>query len=113
MKMKFLGLLLLAFLGLSPLWVSATQGGEYDKGKSLYAQNCQICHGATGEGNGPGAASFTPKPRDFTKPEFWKNSPDKKIMNALENGFGAMPALGLPPEQVKAIIDYMSHTFKK
>jgi cytochrome c5 len=34
-------------------------------------------------------------------------------MNAVENGFGAMPALGLPPEQVKAIIDYMSHTFKK
>lgn len=113
MKMKLLCLLLLALFGLSPLWVPAAHAGEYERGKSLYTQNCQLCHGAKGEGNGPGSASFTPKPRNFTKPDFWKNNPDKKIMNAVENGFHDMPPLGLSADQVKAIIDYMSHTFKK
>jgi mono/diheme cytochrome c family protein len=34
-------------------------------GRSLYAQSCAPCHGATGHGDGPEAPSFAPPPRDL------------------------------------------------
>src|SRR5829696_8830120 len=35
------------------------------RGKQLYAQNCEACHGAKGNGKGDAAAFLAPKPRDF------------------------------------------------
>lgn len=32
------------------------------KGQQIFQNNCQVCHGATGEGDGPGAASLNVKP---------------------------------------------------
>jgi len=36
-------------------------------GKAIYAQRCEVCHGAEGDGNGPAAANLDPKPRDFRR----------------------------------------------
>src|SRR3546814_6224543 len=36
------------------------------RGAKLYAENCSMCHGATGAGNGPGAAGLDPPPIAFT-----------------------------------------------
>lgn len=36
------------------------------KGKELYSQNCALCHGESGVGDGPGGASLDPPPRDLT-----------------------------------------------
>src|SRR6187549_1076491 len=33
------------------------------RGKQLYAQNCEACHGAKGNGKGDAAAFLAPKPR--------------------------------------------------
>lgn len=35
-------------------------------GMTIYIENCAICHGATGAGDGVMAAQFAPAPRDFT-----------------------------------------------
>ena len=34
-------------------------------GATLYATNCAICHGETGEGDGPASASLAPAPADL------------------------------------------------
>jgi len=45
--------------------------------KSLYDGDCAMCHGLTGRGDGPIAASCTPKPANFT---------DSKLMDAETDG---------------------------
>ncbi len=94
------------------LWIGISAGTEENMGKTLYTNNCEICHGAKGDGNGPAASTFSPKPRDFTDPKFWQDNVDKKISDAIENGIGVMPALELSTDQIKAVIDYMTSTFK-
>jgi mono/diheme cytochrome c family protein len=87
---------------------------EYDKGKALYDEKCMICHGANGKGDGPAAAALSPPPKDFNRPEFWnQKNVDQVITNQVKNGKGAMPAFSLSDEEIKAIIGYMSHSFKK
>ena len=49
-----------------------------DRGKLLFQQNCLVCHGIDGRGDGPGAAELSPAPTDFrlhmplhTDPQFY------------------------------------------
>jgi mono/diheme cytochrome c family protein len=41
------------------------------RGEALFKQNCSSCHGDAGHGDGPGAGSLNPKPRDFTQTNGW------------------------------------------
>ncbi|MBI4537359.1 MAG: c-type cytochrome [candidate division NC10 bacterium] len=45
----------------------AQQAGDAAGGKTLYGKKCALCHGAEGKGDGPGAPTVDPKPRDFTR----------------------------------------------
>ena len=36
------------------------------KGALLYKENCSICHGPTGRGNGPAGENLSPRPSDLT-----------------------------------------------
>ncbi len=40
-------------------------------GKELFDAGCSACHGATGKGDGPAAASLKPPPRNFASPQGW------------------------------------------
>ena len=42
----------------------------HQRGSVLYWQHCVACHGANGDGNGPQAELFVPRPRDFTVGNF-------------------------------------------
>ncbi len=95
------------------LGVNDTRGEDYEKGKALFNEKCQLCHGVKGDGNGPAAAAYSPKPANFTDAKFWKDNPGKKINNAIKNGYRAMPAVDMKADEIKAIIDYMMHAFKK
>jgi mono/diheme cytochrome c family protein len=89
-------------------------GSEYDQGKALYEEKCVICHGANGKGDGPAAAALSPPPKDFSRPEFWNRENVVQIItNQVKNGTGSMPAFSLSDNEIKAIIDYMSHAFEK
>ena len=94
-------------------WAGIAAGDELATGRALYEAKCQLCHGADGRGNGPAAAVFNPKPRDFTNPAFWENNAEEKIKRTVKTGKGMMPAFNLDDDEIKAITDYMRHTFKK
>ena len=38
-----------------------------DSGRQMFAHYCAACHGPSGKGDGPAAASFKKAPRDLTK----------------------------------------------
>ncbi|HLZ73027.1 MAG TPA: CopD family protein [Dehalococcoidia bacterium] len=61
-------------------------------GKAIYAQNCVVCHGSTGHGDGPGAAALNPKPLDLTV--HVGLHPDGQLFDWISNGIQrtAMPA---------------------
>jgi high-affinity iron transporter len=89
------------------------EAAEYDRGKDLYENKCLLCHGAHGKGNGPAAAALSTPPANFTNPDFWKGDVVKKMTDTILKGKGPMPAFTLKPEEIKDIIDYITHTFKK
>jgi mono/diheme cytochrome c family protein len=100
-------------LGLAFWNIRGIEASEDNQGRSIYENKCQMCHGPKGDGNGPAAAAFNPKPASFTDSKFWKQKDiDKTITNTIEHGHGIMPPISLNPGQIKAVIDYISHTFR-
>lgn len=55
--------------GVKDPWMSSDQ--MVARGKQLFTQNCQMCHGPEGKGDGPAGASLNPKPRDLVEGK-WK-----------------------------------------
>jgi copper resistance protein D len=45
------------------------------QGAHLYAENCALCHGAGGNGDGPAAAGLTVRPADLTAPHLLAHPP--------------------------------------
>ncbi len=86
--------------------------GNAAQGQTLYEDNCLICHGPKGEGNGPAAAALNPKPFNFTQKKFWATTSDKQIAAIIQSGKGAMPAFQFSSEQIEAIINYLHQAFK-
>jgi copper resistance protein D len=64
------------------------------KGARIYRENCAVCHGADGRGDGPLAATLYPRPVDF-----WAHfgsghtHPDGRLYFWISNG---MPGTGMP-----------------
>ena len=101
------------FFGVCLLLKMTAAADQLDEGKNLYGEKCVICHGLLGNGEGPASAAFSPPPANFTKPQFWQRQDiDQFIANTVKNGHPPMPAFNLPPDEIKAIINYMSHAFK-
>ena len=86
----FSGLLLLATPAL------AIADAETDKGKAVFngAGACFTCHGTSGKGDGPAAASLNPKPASFLDAAAFKFDTDgdgkkgteKDIFDVITNG---------------------------
>jgi len=81
-------------------------------GEPLYRAYCAVCHGEKGDGKGIAAPSFGGKIADFTNPDYWKKTDDRKIANVILKGQGRMPAQSVSPEEAKAIVEYMKSAFK-
>jgi len=109
---KFLAWIM-AGICLGFLWTAAAMGADTDLGKNVYTNKCALCHGPKGDGKGPAAPTLTTSPGDFTNPKFWQDNVEKKIQDSITNGKGVMPAQDLKPEEIKAVIEYMTKTFKK
>lgn len=85
--------------------------------KGLYRQLCASCHGESGQGRGPVAASQNPYPRDFRhgifkyKSTSRKNKPIKTdIARSLRKGLPGtqMPVFNkLPDDKLDALVDYV------
>jgi copper transport protein len=79
------------------------------QGKELYTQDCAVCHGDTGIGNGPAAASLLPPPADLTLHARWHA--DEQLFWYITHGVAgtAMPAWGdrLSMEERWAVLAYL------
>lgn len=112
MNKTFVYVLVAIFMGLALFGTISPAVAQNGQGKALYEEKCASCHGTNGDGQGPLASIFNPAPVDFRNPNFWQGNANQKITNTVEQGHGPMPAIDLSPSQIKAVSDYMSHTFK-
>lgn len=90
---------------------------ELEHGEAIYRQNCQQCHGVTGDGNGPAAQYLTPRPRDFRRGIFKFTStpygfkPRRgDLLRTVQQGVvgTAMPSFRLLPERDReAVVEYV------
>jgi mono/diheme cytochrome c family protein len=84
-----------------------------EKGKEVYTTNCASCHGDTGMGDGPSAASLDPKPKPLAQLAgilkddymFWRISEG----GAISPFNSAMPAWNssLSEEQIWQVVTYL------
>lgn len=63
-------------------------------GRQLYKSFCQSCHGAKGDGRGPGATGLNPPPADFTDRGMMAERTDAALFWTISEGIEgtAMPA---------------------
>ena len=87
-------------------------------GKKIYEKRCISCHGVEGDGDGPAADRFQPKPRSFKKGEFkYRTTPrgslptDDDLFKVVTNG---LPGTGMPDwadvlseKQRRQVIEYI------
>jgi mono/diheme cytochrome c family protein len=113
MKKDIFVLMLMVLPAAVLLWSTGVSGKDDGLGRKIYSEKCQLCHGIKGNGNGPAAASLSPKPADFNDPKFWREFDEKKMNDVIRSGRGMMPAFDMKPDEVTAVIDYVSHSFKR
>ncbi len=93
----------------APAQPSAT---DLTEGKTIFITKCSLCHGPTGDGKGPNSATLNPPPANFNNPKMWKGDMAKQIQNVVTNGKGMMPPQNLKPEEARAVVAYVTQTFK-
>ncbi len=89
------------------------------RGKVIYKEYCMQCHGATGKGDGPAAATIEPKPAIHANINF-SEVPTEYLYNMINHGGAAMgksvnmPYWGLTIGQqgVADVMAYLKTTFK-
>ncbi len=83
---------------------------------SIFDDRCTACHGATGDGKGPAAASMKPGPKDFRNADWQKSVTDDKITTAIVSGGQAVgmsaampgnPDLEDKPAVVAALVNHI------
>jgi high-affinity iron transporter len=87
-------------------------------GEVIYKRQCQMCHGATGVGDGPAAKTLKGKLPNLTDKATMAKIKDEDIHEALQDGLktevGNMPSFKtkLKPEEMQDVINYV-HTLAK
>jgi len=101
---------------LTSLDLSAVLAQAETGGKEIFKRQCVACHGESGEGNGPAAVAFNPKPIDLTDANTTLDVgkslgelTDDELAKILTDGKGSMPAFGalLSPDDIKSLVAYI------
>ena len=72
-----------------------TLAGDPDAGRAVFADNCSLCHGDSGDGDG--LIFMDPPPRDLRKREGLTSVDDWDVYRVIRNGG---QALGLSPKML-------------
>lgn len=64
-----------------------------DRGRALFMQSCAPCHGASGGGDGPAAATLDPRPRSFRDPEVTSTLSPVRAYSAVTDGIAGTAML--------------------
>ena len=95
-----------AILSLSlPVLALAQKKGDANAGKAKYESLCAGCHGKTGKGDGPAAASLNPKPQDHTDGKTMNSLSDQYLSDIIKNGGAGMKKSPLMPAWGKTLKD--------
>jgi mono/diheme cytochrome c family protein len=65
-------------------WVSTPELIAH--GRSVFLNNCVVCHGQEGLGNGPAGAGLVPPPRNFVEGKWKKGGDSASLFVTLQNG---------------------------
>jgi mono/diheme cytochrome c family protein len=78
-------------------------------GEQLFSENCVLCHGEKGLGDGPGAKTIKVKPANFTDSKLQASETDGALFWKMSNGRGPMPAWKdvLTDEERWKLVDYI------
>jgi mono/diheme cytochrome c family protein len=99
--------------GAKPAAAAAASPESITNGAALYKRHCVMCHGATGQGDGPAAKSLKGKLPVLSDKAAMTKLSDEHIHEVITNGkkteIGNMPALGkrLKPEEITDIVNYV------
>jgi len=74
----------------SPGKQTATAAAGAKEAKEIFASLCFTCHGNTGHGDGPGAATLNPKPRTFADVTWQDSVTDDHIAKTIVYGGAAV-----------------------
>jgi len=92
-----------------------TSPTSLSSGKKKYGQDCAMCHGKEGAGDGDLAEDMHLKLRDFRDASTLKDLSDGDIYSIINNGKGRMPKYTskLTPEEVDKLVDQIkAHQIK-
>jgi mono/diheme cytochrome c family protein len=80
-----------------------------EKGKKLFATQCAMCHGKTGNGKGDLAEVMHINPPDFTKPEALSARTDGELFTIINVGSPSMPGeeKRLKTNQAWDLVDFL------
>lgn len=81
----------------------------------LFKEECEICHGASGKGDGSQARTFGLATPDFTSAKFWSGASEDTMRDAVRNGKGEdMPAFAkkLSAEEIGALLELVRTRFQ-
>lgn len=86
--------------------------GPDAEANKIFETRCVACHGATGIGDGPAAASLDPKPANYSDATWQESVTDQQIEDAIAKGGAAVgksvsmpanPDLAAKPEVLAAL----------
>jgi mono/diheme cytochrome c family protein len=83
------------------------------RGQSVYAANCQTCHGEKGDGRGNNPRVAAIKPRNFQTADFREFANGFTLFSAVSRGRGHMPAWdkNLSNQDIADVSEHVLRTF--
>ena len=106
-----------AFVAIGAILLATSMAGRARAGDAAlnYKIFCAGCHGFTGHGDGPNAASLPNKPQDLADCGQMKKMPDAMLVKAIKGGGASvglpdtMPAwaAGLSDDQIQGLVVYI------
>jgi len=78
--------------------------------EATYAQQCAMCHGESGAGDGTAAVAMRLEPASFVDSTFQESRTDEQIAHSISAGIDpTMPGYAetLDPEQIASLVSYI------
>jgi cytochrome c oxidase cbb3-type subunit III len=121
MKTRKNGLNTLVVVSLGCAMAGAAPAADLAAAKDNFKSYCSKCHGASGQGNGPDAATLNTKPRDFSDCDRMAKMSDDALFKVIKEG-GASAGLskdmasfqeGFDDPEIRDLVAYVRTFCKK